>query len=260
MILKMNRNFLIISLFLFTMVQGVFSHATELPDELISEFRTALSDEDVNRMRTLLDKHPKLIEIRVGALDLPLLSWSIVIDNWDMFSLFVFEKKTDLNEKSRDNTPLHYTAKECRPRMAKALIEEGAEIDVDSMGPVLSFFQSPFWGSRTALADAISKNCLMVAAILLENGADLSVKLFGNNEWPPPSAKEYAVRVRNNPQMAALLADWEKRRISLSSYKPRRLLWKPVDTSHFCDTYKESYGSVEQVLIMVIRKAVLNIA
>ena len=48
MILKMNRNFLIIFFLLFTMVPGAFSHATQLPYELISEFWTVLQDDDVN--------------------------------------------------------------------------------------------------------------------------------------------------------------------------------------------------------------------
>ena len=243
MILKMNRKFLIIFLFLFIVMQGVFSHATQLPHELTSEFRTAVEKEDLNTVKTLLDKHPELIEVQVGAIGLTPLSWSIVKNNWDMFSFFVFEKKVDLNAKGRTNitdaTSLHYAAKKCYPRMAKALIEEGAEVDVDSRGPVISFFQRPFWGPRTALAEAIDKSCLTVAAILLENGADLFVMLLGHDEWPPATAKEYAVKFRENPQMAALLADWEKRRRSLSSHNYRLQLWKFVDTSHFCDTYEE---------------------
>ena len=220
--LKMNRNFLIIFFLLFTMIPGAFSHATQLPYELISEFWTVLQDDDVNGVKTLLDKHPELIEIRGGTIQLPPLSQSILQGNWDMFSLFVFEKKADLNATGQTDitTPLHLTGNLCHPRMAKALIEEGVEVDTED------------------LMAAVIENCLSVASILLENGADPFAIFRGPiKSW---LAKEYAFKVKHNPQMAALLADWEKRRRSLSSrYRRHRLHSVDNPDTHFCDTYEE---------------------
>ena len=153
------------------------THSAELSDKLIEEFGSGLWDGNVQRTKAILDEHPELLNASLeGEHGWTPLALAILNKRDELFSFLVFDKKADVNATSestlRSLTPLHVTALYCRPEMAQVLIENEADIDVEAT-PLFTILIL----EETPLGVAVERNCLSVADILLENGANPSVRV-----------------------------------------------------------------------------------
>ncbi len=140
----------------------------------MADIMKAIRDRDTLKVKTIMDRHPYVVEYRDRQGKTPL-HLAAALDRLDMARLLL-SRDADVNADTNNYifvyTPLHEAAKQNSSRVAKLLISSGADVNA---GRYLKNKQWADLYSYTPLFQAVRVNHLELARILLENGADPNI-------------------------------------------------------------------------------------
>ena len=145
----------------------------EIPINM-ADIMKAIHDRDTVKVKTIMDRHPYVVEYRDKQGKTPL-HMAAALDRVDMARLLL-SRDADVNADSNSYifvyTPLHEAAKHNSSRVAKFLISRGADVNAGR------YVKNRKWTDRysyTPLFQAVRFNRLELAKMLLENGADPNI-------------------------------------------------------------------------------------
>ncbi len=148
-------------------------NAKETPVNM-ADIMKAINDMDTVKVKTIMDRHPYVVEYRDKQGKTPL-HLAAALDRVEMARLLL-SRDADVNADSNSYvfvyTPLHEAAKQNSSRVAKLLISRGADVNAGR------YLKNRQWADRysyTPLFQAVRANNLELARILLENGADPNI-------------------------------------------------------------------------------------
>lgn len=129
---------------------------------------------DVAKVKTMLDKNPKLVKARDGS-GMMLLHWATFDGQKDMIDLLL-KKGADVNAPGgvRSSTPLHMACVSGREEIVKILVENGADVKARNSA------------GMTPLHLAAEGGHVGIMEFLISKGADINAK--DNNGLTPLKA------------------------------------------------------------------------
>jgi len=178
---------------------------------LASEIHSAAEKGDIERARQLIDKNPKLVNLK-DDLDRTPLFQAVGRGHYEMVMLLI-SKGADIDAKNKKGmTPLYRAAVKDRRRIAELLISNGANVNAKDKRGAAPLHAAAFFNREEILRLLISKKadlniqdtrgghaplhlaalmgCAEAAKILLENGAKVNIMS----------------KLRNTPLKLAILA------------------------------------------------------
>ena len=131
---------------------------------LSQEIHSAVQKGDIEKIKTLLEQNPGLINAKDTRQGLTPLHWAAYIGKKDVATLLI-EKGADVNVTGQFNdTPLHYSILGSHKSVAEFLISKGAYVN------------SRFADGKTSLHFAVSMGKTDMVKMLIENGADIDIR------------------------------------------------------------------------------------
>ncbi len=172
------------------------------------EVHEAAKEGNVEKVKELLDKNPKLLYVQDEQGKTPL-HWATGRGQLEVMELLLKTYQVDVNVRNKNGgTPLHVAASQAKPEAAKILIRNNALINARATNKAVPLHYA---------ALKRREGHLQVAEILLENKADVNAKM--DNGTTPLGMALFS----GNVKMANLLRQYgAKEPQNMPSQKRRR--------------------------------------
>jgi ankyrin repeat protein len=140
---------------------GSVAHADEIHE--------AAKSGDLAKLRSLLDKDPKLLYVQDEVGKTPL-HWAVGRGQIEAVKLLLDTYHVDVNVRNKnDGTPLHVAASQAQPEAAKILIAHGADVNARTRNDSTPLHFAAYKGKKAGHIEA--------AKILIEHGADVNAAI-----------------------------------------------------------------------------------